>query len=160
MPSPRIGSRSWNCWRRKRRSRWRTPALQRSPRREAKVRRLVESDIIGISSGMSKGASSRPTTHFSTCRDTVATTSSRPHALDGSDAPEWHDVTQVDRRAQDERALAAVREGVLSERRQPGAGADRHGDFRGRPRPGRRFRARFDRAQGGGAEPGEKVSGN
>ena len=73
-----FGSRSWTCWRRKRRSRWRTPvstAISRSVRRRSGAWSIPTSS--GFAFGMWKVALSRRTKPICTCWGTAATISLR-----------------------------------------------------------------------------------
>ena len=100
--------------------------------REAKVRRLVDSNIIGIFIWDFEGRiieANDAFLHMLGIRSRRSRLGSR--ALDGSDAPGMaRSSTHGRRRVQDDRELATVREGVLPQRRQPRAGAYRRGDFR------------------------------
>ena len=120
--------------------------------REAKVRRLVDSNIVGICIWDVEGRIIEANEAFlhmlGYSRDDLVCGSP---ALDGADARGMARGCRTRRGgAESDGKLQNFREGVLPERRQPRARADRRGDFRRKPRPGRRLRARFDRAQAGG----------
>ena len=114
--------------------------------REAKVRRLVDSNIIGIFLWDFEGRIIEANEAFlhmvGQSRDDLVSSS---RALDGSDAHRMARRRRTGRgRAEGDRNLQSFREGVFPKRRQPRASPSRHGDLRRRPRPGRRLRARFD----------------
>ena len=117
--------------------------------REAKIRRLVDSNIIGIFIWEAEGRILEANDAF-----LQMVGYDREDLVSGR--VRWTDLTPAEWRERDERALrrteinrecAAVREGVFPERRQPCARADRRGELRRKREPRRRFRARLDRAQ-------------
>ena len=121
--------------------------------REAKIRRLVDANIIGIFIWDFEGRILEANDAFLRMvgydrEDLVA----GRMQLDGPDAAGMARPRRTDRMTEltDDRNRAAIREGVLPEGRQPRARAARRGDLRRRRKPRCRFRARFDRAQAGG----------
>jgi PAS domain S-box-containing protein len=127
----------------------RTLALAQANRdlaeREAKIRRLVEANIIGIFIWDFEGRIIEANDAFLRIvgYDREALVSGRIR---------WTELTPPEWRDRDKRRLAELKvTGSLQpfekERRQPCSRADRRGDLRGRRRPRCRFRARLDRAQ-------------
>ena len=100
--------------------------------REAKIRRLVDANIIGIFIWDFEGRISRPTTRFSRMvgyeREDLVSGRIRWTELT---PPEWRERDDADDLGdEDDRPSATIREGVLPERRQPSASADRRGHVR------------------------------
>ena len=121
--------------------------------REAKIRRLVEANIIGIFIFALDGRIIEANDAF-----LQMVGYDREDLVSGR--IRWTDLTPPEWRDRDARAVAevkltgsraALREGVYPQGRQPRARADRRGDVRGRWRRGCRLRARSDRAQAGGS---------
>ena len=122
--------------------------------REAKIRRLVDANIIGIFIFVLDGRILEANDAFLQIvgYDRLGSRrGSRP--LDRPDAAGMARPRRrkVGARAQEDQELATVREGVLPQGRQPRARADRRGDVRGRWQRGCRLRAGFDRAQASGS---------
>ena len=120
--------------------------------REAKIRRLVEANIIGIFIGDLDGRITDANDEFLRIvgydRDGSRL---RTSALDGTDPGGMARARRGGRRgAQDDRNRAALREGIHPERRQSRAGAARRRRLRRKRQSRPRFRARFDRAQARG----------
>ena len=128
--------------------------------REAKVRRLVDSNIIGILLSISTVASWRPTTRFSDGGIRARGSRLGSHALDGPDASGMarEDARRVGGGEIDGN-LAAIRERIFPERWQPRAGAGRRGALRGTPGSqavafvDRPDRAKARRGRAGAREP-------
>ena len=119
--------------------------------REAKVRRLVDSNIIGIFIWDIEGR---------IIEANEALLHMVGHSRDDlvSGRVSWTELTPAEWRDADEQALAEIsrhrdlqtfREGVLPEGRQPSARAYRRGDVRWTPRPRRSLCPRSDRTQTG-----------
>ena len=122
--------------------------------REAKVRRLVNSNIIGIYIWDFQGRILDANDAF---LDIVGYSREesrlRSLAIPRADAPGMGRRERASQGGgQDDGNRAGFRERVPAQRRQPCANSSRGGDLRRGSRPGRRLRARFDRAQAGGGE--------
>ena len=129
--------------------------------REAKIRRLVDANIIGIFIWELEGRIIEANDAFlhMVGYDREDLVSGRLRWTDLT-PPEWRDARRTGRgRAEGDRNRPTVREGVLPQGRQPRAGAGRRGGVRRTARPGRRLRARSDRAQAGGSRSRARASG-
>jgi PAS domain-containing protein len=131
--------------------------------REARIRRLVDANIIGIFIWDLQGRILDANDAFLLMvgydrQDLVC----RPHPLDGLDAAgvAGPRPATAGPRAEDHGQPAAVREGILPQGRQPRAGADRRGVLRASRQPGRRFRPGLDGTQAlGGGSPRQRAAG-
>ena len=129
--------------------------------REAKIRRLVDSNIIGIFMWDFEGQILEANEAFlhMVGYDHEELAAGRMRWTDLT-PPDWRDRDiAIDTRAQEDRDFAPVREGVLPERRQPCSRANRRGNLRRRRESRRRFRARLDAAQASRGTPPRAAHG-
>ena len=121
--------------------------------REAKIRRLVDANIIGICIWNVDGEILEANEAFlhTVGYDREDLASGRLRWTDLTPA-EWldRDLSTIRPGTEDERERAAIREGVFPQGWEPRPRADRLRGARRGMQSGRRLRARFDRAQAGG----------